>query len=183
LINKRGLDTATDFITIDSSDGGTGAAPMCLMDDMGLPIKHSLPILIDKLNEYGLRDRIKVNASGKMINPTEVAWALCMGADFISTAPGPMFALGSIQALQCNKNTCPTGITTHAPDLQKGLVVANKKTRVTNYIKNLEKEIGVIANSCGVKRPRDLNRTHARVVLESGKSKTLEELYSAPSPI
>jgi glutamate synthase domain-containing protein 2 len=73
LINERGLEYAPDFITVDSSDGGTGAAPMSLMDDMGLPIKESLPMLIDKLVEHGLRDRIKVNASGKLINPTEVA--------------------------------------------------------------------------------------------------------------
>ena len=176
-IKAKGLDYAPDFITVDSSDGGTGAAPMSLMDDMGVPIKESLPMLIDKLNEYGLRDRIKVNASGKMINPTEVAWALCVGTDFISTARGPMFALGCIQALQCNKNTCPTGITTHNKDLQKGLVVANKKVRVANYLKNIEKEIRIIANSCGVKRPRELGRQHARVVVEFGKSKTLEEIY------
>mgnify|MGYP000436337291 FL=1 len=129
-INKRGLDSAPDFISVDSADGGTGAAPMSLMDDVGLSVKESLPMLIDKLNEHGLRDRIKVNVSGKMVNPTEVAWALCIGADFISTARGPMFALGCIQALQCNKNTCPTGITTHNADLQKGLVVENKKERV-----------------------------------------------------
>jgi len=177
LINQRGLDSAPDFITVDSSDGGTGAAPMSLMDDMGLPIKQSLPMLIDKLHEHGLRERIKVNASGKMINPTEVAWALCMGTDFISTARGPMFALGCIQALQCNKNTCPTGITTHDKDLQKGLVVASKKKRVSYYIKNLEKELRIIANSCGVKRPRQLDRSHARVVIEHGKSMTLEELF------
>lgn len=177
LIAKRGLETAPDFITVDSSDGGTGAAPMSLMDDMGLPVKESLPMLIDKLHEYGLRERIKVNASGKMINPTEVAWAMCMGTDFVSTARGPMFALGCIQALQCNKNTCPTGITTHDKDLQKGLVVENKRERVAFYLKNLEKEIRIIANSCGAKRPRDLNRSHARVVVEFGRSKTLEELY------
>lgn len=177
LINERGLEYAPDIITVDSADGGTGAAPQSLMDDMGLPIKESLPMLVDKLNEYGLRDRIKVNASGKLINPTEVAWALCIGADFVSTARGPMFALGCIQALQCNKNTCPTGITTHDKDLQKGLVVENKKQRVANYIKNLEKEIRIIANSVGVKRPRELNRTHARMVVEFGRSKTLEELY------
>lgn len=177
LIKQRGLESAPDFISVDSADGGTGAAPMSLMDDMGLPIKESLPLLIDKLNEYGLRDRIKVNASGKMVNPTEVAWAMCMGTDFVSTARGPMFALGCIQALQCNKNTCPTGITTHDKDLQKGLVVANKKQRVAYYLKNLEKEIRIIANSCGAKRPRDLNRTHARVVVSYGQSKTLEELY------
>jgi len=177
LINKRGLDAAPDYITVDSADGGTGAAPMSLMDDMGLPIRHSLPMLVDKLFEHGLRERIKVNVSGKLINPTEVAWALCIGTDFISTARGPMFALGCIQALQCNKNTCPTGITTHDKDLQKGLVVENKTERVANYLKNLEKEIRIIANSCGVKRPRELTRFHARVVVENGKSKTLAELF------
>jgi len=176
-IKQRGLDSAPDFISLDSCDGGTGAAPMSLMDDVGLPIKESLPMLIDKLHEFDLRDRIKVNASGKMVNPTEVAWAICVGTDFVSTARGPMFALGCIQALQCNKNTCPTGITTHNEDLQKGLVVENKQKRVASYLKNLEKEIRIIANSCGVKRPRDLNRNHARIVVESGKSKTLAELY------
>ncbi|MCL4136007.1 UNVERIFIED_CONTAM: hypothetical protein GTU68_002163 [Idotea baltica] len=94
LIKQRGLEHAPDYITVDSADGGTGAAPMSLMDDVGLPIKESLPMLVDKLIEYDLRDRIKVNASGKLINPTEVAWALCVGTDFISTARGPMFALG-----------------------------------------------------------------------------------------
>lgn len=177
LINQRGLDSAPDYITVDSADGGTGAAPMSLIDDMGLPINFSLPMLIDKLLEHGLRERIRVNASGKLINPTEVAWALCMGTDFISTARGPMFALGCIQALQCNKNTCPTGITTHDESLQKGLVVENKKKRVAYYLKNLEKEIRIIANSCGVKRPRDLTRNHARVVVEHGKSMTLAELF------
>jgi len=177
LIVRNGHGSAPDFITVDSCDGGTGAAPMSLMDDMGMPVKESLPLLIDKLNEYGLRERIKVNASGKMINPTEVAWAMCMGTDFVSTARGPMFALGCIQALQCNKNTCPTGITTHDKDLQKGLVVENKKQRVAYYLKNLEKEIRIIANSCGARRPRDLNRSHARVVVSHGMSKTLEEIY------
>ena len=177
LINERGLEYAPDFITVDSSDGGTGAAPMSLMDDVGLPIRESLPMLINKTIEYGLRDRIKINASGKMINPTEVAWALCLGTDFVSTARGPMFALGCIQALQCNKNTCPTGITTHDKDLQKGLVVENKKERVASYLKNLEKELRIIANSCGVKRPRALTREHARVVVQYGRSKTLAALY------
>lgn len=179
-INRRGLECAPDFISVDSGDGGTGAAPMSLMDDMGVPINQSLPMLLDKLHEYGLRERIKVNSSGKMINPTEVAWALCMGTDFVSTARGAMFALGCIQALQCNKNTCPTGITTHDKDLQKGLVVQDKQKRVASYLKNLEKELRIIANSCGLKRPRDLRREHARIVVANGKSMTLEELYPSP---
>ncbi len=176
-INKRGIETAPDFITVDSADGGTGAAPMPLMDDMGLPLKESLPLLIDKLTEYGLRDRIKVICSGKLVTPADVAWALCIGADAVTSARGFMFALGCIQALQCNKNTCPTGITTHNKKLQKGLDPEDKAIRVMNYAKNMSKEVGIIAHSCGVKAPRELKRFHARVVMQNGLSVPLNELY------
>ncbi len=181
-IKERGVESAPDFITVDSADGGTGAAPMPLMDDVGLPLRESLPLLIDKLNEHGLRDRIKVISSGKLITPTDVAWALCMGADFITSARGFMFALGCIQALQCNKNTCPTGITTHNKKLQKGLNPENKAIRVMNYAKNMVKEVGIIAHSCGVKSPRQLKRFHARVVTENGLSVALNELHPDVQP-
>ena len=175
-INKCGIESAPDFITVDSADGGTGAAPMTLMDDMGLPLRESLPLLVDKLNEYGLRDRVKVISSGKLITPADAAWALCVGADFITSARGFMFALGCIQALQCNKNTCPTGITTHDLKLQKGLDPENKALRVMNYAKNMTKEIGILAHSCGVKAPRELDR-HARIVTQNGLSVALNELH------
>ncbi|MGV0006165.1 MAG: FMN-binding glutamate synthase family protein [Candidatus Porifericomitaceae bacterium WSBS_2022_MAG_OTU9] len=176
-INKAGLDSAPDFITIDSSDGGTGAAPLPLIDAVGLPLRESLPIVVNKLKEYGLRERIKVIASGKLITPADVAWALCLGTDFITTARGFMFSLGCIQALQCNKNTCPTGITTHNKNLQRGLVPSDKAERVFNYARNLNKEVGVIAHSCGVTSPRDLKRFHARVVQANGLSIPLDELH------
>lgn len=176
-INERGVESAPDFITVDSADGGTGAAPMPLMDDMGLPLRESLPLLIDKLNEHGLRDRIKVVSSGKLITPADVAWALCVGADFITSARGFMFALGCIQALQCNKNTCPTGITTHKLKLQKGLDPEDKAIRVMSYAKNMTKEVGVLAHSCGVNTPRGLDRRHARVVTNNGLSVSLNELH------
>ncbi len=176
-INERGAESAPDFITVDSADGGTGAAPMSLMDDMGLPLRESLPLLIDKLNEHGLRDRIKVVSSGKLITPADVAWALCVGADFITSARGFMFALGCIQALQCNKNTCPTGITTHKLKLQKGLDPEDKAIRVMNYAKSMTKEVGVLAHSCGVNTPRGLDRKHARVVTNNGLSVALNELH------
>lgn len=174
---KQGKECAPDFITVDSADGGTGAAPMPLIDAMGLPLRESLPIVVDKLNEHGLRDQVKVVCSGKLITPSTVAWALCMGADFVVSARGNMFALGCIQALQCNKNTCPTGITTHDPDLQKGLVPVDKAGRVAAYIKNVVKEVGIIAHSCGVHEPRQLKRFHARVVTDNGKSLALNELW------
>jgi len=176
-VNKRGKEYAPDFITIDSADGGTGAAPMSLLDYVGLPISESLPMAIDSINQAGLRDRIKVIASGKLINPAEVAWALCVGADFITSARGFMFSLGCIQALQCHENTCPTGITTHNKKLQSGLVAEQKSTRVANYIKNMGYEVGLIAHSCGVRSPRELSRRHARIVQDNGTSTTLADIY------
>jgi glutamate synthase domain-containing protein 2 len=176
-ILKRGIESAPDFITVDSADGGTGAAPMPLIDDVGLPIQESLPLVVDKLIEYGLRDRIKVISSGKLITPTGVAWALCIGADFVNSARGFMFALGCIQALQCNKNTCPTGVTTHDRALQKGLNPADKAVRVMHYAQNMVKEVGTIAHSCGVLEPRQLRRFHARMVTDKGYSVSLDEIY------
>ncbi len=176
-INLRGVEFAPDFITVDSADGGTGAAPLPLIDDMGLPLRESLPLLVDSLVKHGLRERIKVIASGKLVTPADVAWALCIGADFVVSARGFMFALGCIQALQCNKNTCPTGITTHNAKLQRGLVPQDKATRVASYCHNLKHEVGIIAHSCGVPEPRRLKRFHARVITENGKSMPLNELY------
>jgi glutamate synthase domain-containing protein 2 len=177
LILDRGIESAPDFITVDSGDGGTGAAPMSLMDCVGLPIRESLPLVVDMLNKYGLKGRIRVIASGKLITPAEAAAALCVGADFIQSARGFMFALGCIQAMQCNKNTCPTGITTHEKHLQRGLVVEDKAERVKHYSKNMHKEIGIIAHSCGVPEPRRLKRFHCRVVQDDGRSVPLDELY------
>ena len=176
-INKRGIESAPDFITVDSADGGTGAAPMSLIDYMGLPIEESLPLVVNALKKHGLRERIKIAASGKLITPAEVAWAFAVGADFVNSARGFMFSLGCIQALQCNKNTCPTGITTHNKKLQTGLNPKIKAERVRSYAQNMVYEVGVIAHSCGVKEPRLLRRFHARMVRPDGKSVPLNELY------
>lgn len=177
LIHTRGEESAPDFITVDSADGGTGAAPMSLIDNVGIPIRESLPLVVDILNKYGLRDRIRVIASGKMITPTGVAWAVCAGADFVVTARGFMFALGCIQALQCNKNTCPTGITTHNKKLQRGLDPENKQNRVYEYAMGIRRELATIAHSCGVQEARMLQREHCRIVQADGRSLPLNELF------
>ncbi len=176
-IHLRGVEFAPDFITIDSGDGGSGAAPETLMDNVGLVLRESLPLLVDKLTEHGLRERVRVIASGKLINPAGVAWALCMGADFINTARGFLFALGCIQALQCNKNTCPTGITTQNPRLQRGLDVDLKAERVYHYAQNLRHEVEMVAHACGVAEPRQLRRHHVRMVTAGGRSVRLDELF------
>jgi glutamate synthase domain-containing protein 2 len=176
-VKRRGIASAPDFITVDSADGGTGAAPMPLMDDVGLPIRESLPLIVNLLLRHGLRERTRVITSGKLVTPADVAWAYCVGADAVVSARGFMFALGCIQALQCNKNTCPTGITTHDPDLQRGLVPEDKAARVAHYHENMIKELHTLAHSCGVDSPRQLRRYHARVVGPNGISVPLDSLY------
>jgi len=180
---KRDVSAAPDFITIDGAEGGTGAAPMALIDSVGMSLRESLPIMVDKLKQYGLRDRVKVIASGKLVTPSAVAWALCSGADFIVSARGFMFSLGCTQALQCNKNTCPTGITTHDVKLQRGLNPKSKAVRIASYVNNMVNEVGIIAHSCGVKNPRALNRTHARVVVGNGRTIGLDELFPEPESL
>ena len=179
-IHARGIESAPDFITVDSGDGGTGAAPMPLMDNVGMPVKEALPMVVDILVRFGLRDRIKVVASGKLVTPAEIAWAYSVGTDFVTSARGFMFALGCIQALKCNKNTCPTGITTHDRRLQRGLDPENKSVRVKNYIEKIRYGTGIIAHSCGVAHPRALKRFHCRIVQGDGKSIPLDVLYPIP---
>lgn len=183
LIQQRGPESAPDFITLDSADGGTGAAPQPLMDYVGLTIKESLPWLVDQLIESGLRERIRIIASGKLMVPSKIAWALATGADFINSARGFMFSLGCIQALQCNKNTCPTGVTTHNPQLQRGLVPADKAVRVAHYHHQMMHSLEMIAHSCGVASPTDLERKHVRIVTDSGLSAPLDDFYQNRIPL
>ena len=178
-IHARGLEAAPDFITLDGGEGGTGASPMPLMDLVGMSIREALPILADLRNRAGLRDRIRIVASGKLVNPGDVAWALAAGADFVANARGFMFALGCIQALKCHKNTCPTGITTHDPRFQEGLVVADKDKRVANYIRQMVKEVEIIAHSVGVSEPRRMRRAHVRLVQPDGSSRPMDQLFPA----
>lgn len=171
------LDAPIDFITVDGGDGGTGAAPMALMDNVGLPLREALPMVVDALDEKGLRPRIRVIASGKLITPAEVAWAYCAGADAVNSARGFMFSIGCIQALACNENTCPTGITTHNPSLQKGLDPEVKSQSVANFVEKMDKGVAMIAHSCGVAHARDLRREHVRLVQDTGRSVPMDQLF------
>ncbi|MDP1558709.1 MAG: FMN-binding glutamate synthase family protein [Nitrosomonas sp.] len=179
-INRRGNEYAPDFLTIDGGEGGSGAAPQTLLDNVSLPITEALPRVIDSLIESGLKKRIRVIAAGKLVTSAQGAWALCAGADFINTARGFMFSLGCIQAMRCHMNTCPTGITTHNPRLQSGLVIQEKFLRVANYATNVNKEINMIAHSCGLYHAREFQREHVRIVETAGKSVALNVMYPYP---
>jgi glutamate synthase domain-containing protein 2 len=176
-IKRRGIKNAPDFITLDGGDGGTGASPMALMDNVGLPLKDSLPMLVSALNEHDLRDRIPVIASGKLITAASVAWALCAGASFVNSARGFMFSMGCVQSKVCDKNICPTGIATMDPKLQKRLNPAEKFVKVANYQMGMENDVATIAHSCGVEEPRQLGPQHVWIVSNDGPPKRLSELH------
>jgi glutamate synthase domain-containing protein 2 len=182
VVHRRGLEFAPDFLVIDGGEGGSGAAPQALADHMGLSIKEALPRVVDALIETGLKQRVRVVASGKLVTSAQAAWALAIGADFVNTARGFMFSLGCIQALRCHQNTCPTGVTTHNKRLQRALVVEEKYLRVANYAMNMNKEIDMIAHSCGVRHARELKREHVRIVQASGQSVAFNMLYPYPEP-
>ena len=180
-VNRRGIEFAPDFIAVDGGEGGSGAAPQALADHMSLPIAEGLPRVIDALIESGLRDRVKVIAAGKLVTSAKAAWALCVGADFVNTARGFMFALGCIQALRCHQNTCPTGVTTHNPRLHRGLVVEEKYLRVANYATGMNKEIDMIAHSCGLRHAREFRREHVRIVRSPVESIAFNKLHPYPA--
>lgn len=166
-----------DFITVDSSSGGSGKAPRSHMNSLGLDIKTSLPLVDFKLKESGLRNNIKIIASGKLIHAERIAVALGLGADLVNTSRGMMMASGCIMTGECDKNTCVVGLATTDEDLMKALVVDEKKYRVANYVLSLRSELYSLASACGIDTPVNFDKEHVVYVDSNGKIKniTLEE--------
>ncbi len=146
-----------DFVSLDGSEGGTGAAPKTFMDDLGYPLFPALKEIKNLLKERQIQNRFKLVSSGRLIGAGRQMMALCMGASALYTARGFMLALGCIQALRCNNNTCPVGITTHSERLQHGLDVEEKSERVKNYALNLNHYHYEILAGMGKKRFSDLD--------------------------
>jgi len=166
-----------DFITVDGGEGGTGAAPPDFQNHVGRPLSDGLPMVDDLLRGAGLRDKVKIICSGKITNPFNIVRALALGADVCNSARGMMFALGCIQALKCNTNKCPTGITTQDPALQEGLVVPYKATRVAGFQqKTVQGSLDLIAAS-GLAMPDRLGRTHINKRVSETEILTLADLY------
>ena len=149
-----------DYVQIDGGEGGTGAAPSALIDYVGLPITLALPAVAAARERHGLEDRIRIVASGKLVTPDKVAWALCMGADFVSSARGFMFALGCVQAMKCGTGHCPTGVTAANPRLIAGLDPTDKAARVARYAQRIRDEVETIAHSCGLTDPTGFRPRH-----------------------
>jgi len=166
-----------DFISIDGGEGGTGAAPVEFSNSVGTPLKEGLAFAYDTLVGFGLKKHIKLIASGKILTGFDMFRAYAIGADICYSARGMMLALGCIQALECNKNNCPTGVATQDPELVAGLVVSDKKFRVANF--HRETLIGFIEllAAAGLNHPSEINRTMVNRRVSVHKSHTYNELF------
>jgi glutamate synthase domain-containing protein 2 len=171
------LDIYPDFITVDGGEGGTGAAPPEFSNFVGMPLLDGLAFVDNMLRGFNIRQHIKLCAAGKVLTGFQMARAIALGADICNSARAMMMAIGCIQALECNKNTCPTGVATQDPELTQGLVVDDKKVRVANYHKHtLESFVELIA-AAGIDNPRKLNRHQITRRVFMDNVKTLEEIY------
>ena len=149
-----------DFIAIDGGEGGTGAAPLEFSDSVGMPYKEGLAFAYDALVGFDLKKDIKLFAAGKIVTGFHIFKAIALGADVCYSARAMMLALGCIQALECNKNTCPTGVATQDPELVAGLKVSDKKLRVANYHKETVESFVELMAAAGIHNPSQIRRSH-----------------------
>jgi glutamate synthase domain-containing protein 2 len=171
------LNLYPDFITIDGGEGGTGAAPPEFTNFVGMPMLDALAFAHDALRGFGVREQMRLIASGKVLTGFHLVRAMSLGADTCNCARAMMMALGCIQALECHKNTCPTGVATQDPYFMKGLVVEDKKVRVANFHKNTVGSFVELLSCAGLDHPSKLNRTHVYRRVFMNMVKTYEEIY------
>lgn len=166
-----------DFIVIDGSEGGTGASPIELIDNMGTPLREGLRFVHNTLVGVGLRDQIKIGASGKIISAFDIADIMAIGADWVNSARGFMFAVGCIQAQSCHTNQCPVGVATQDAKRQQALHVPTKAERVYNFHKNTLKALAELLASAGLSHPCDLEPHHLAQRLNDREIKNYAQLY------
>lgn len=171
-----------DFITIDGGEGGTGAAPVEFSNSMGMPLREGLIFVHDTLVGFGLRDDIKVIVAGKIITGFHMARAIAFGADGCNSARAMMLAVGCIQALQCNTNTCPVGVATQNPSLVKGLVVEDKAPRAKRYHEATIHSFLELVAAAGLNDPSELTRGHISKRIGLLDVKTFDEIYPPMEP-
>jgi glutamate synthase domain-containing protein 2 len=172
------MDMYPDFITIDGGEGGTGAAPIVFTNNMGTPLIDSLVFIDKMLRIYGLREDIKIIASGKASTSFDIIKLVALGADVINAARAFMLSLGCIQARECNKNTCPVGIATQNRTLINGLNPAEKRVRVYNYHKSLIHEIREVLGAMGVTDITKLTKDNIYFRVDKDKLITYKDLFN-----
>ncbi|MGB8636019.1 MAG: FMN-binding glutamate synthase family protein [Rhodanobacteraceae bacterium] len=178
-ICKAMLETGVrpDFITVDGSEGGTGAAPIELTDRIGMMINEALPFVHSVLVGAGLRDDIKLIASGRIVSGFDMAHKVALGADVCNMARPMMFAVGCIQALRCHTNTCPTGVATQDPRRARAIHVENRGERVYHFHKETMNSFLDMVGIMGVDHPDKLTPGHILHRLPDQRAASYEELY------
>jgi glutamate synthase domain-containing protein 2 len=166
-----------DFITVDGGEGGTGAAPLEFANSVGMPLREALAFIYDALTGFDVKKHIKLIASGKVATGFDLVKNFALGADMCNSARGMMFALGCIQALECNTNTCPTGVATQDKGLMRGLVVDDKKVRVANFHKQTVSSAIQMIGAAGMKKPCDLHRMFIYRRVNASQIQTYAELF------
>lgn len=166
-----------DFITVDGGEGGTGAAPIEFSNSVGMPLRDGLAFVYDALHGFGIKKHIKIIASGKVHTGFDLVKNFALGADMCNGARAMLLAIGCIQALECNKNTCPTGVATQDPYLYKGLDIADKRRRVANYHEETLKAAVELMSAAGIKHPNELHRSHIYRRVSANQIQTYAEMY------
>jgi len=174
------LQIFPDFLTVDGGEGGTGATYKSMADSMGLPLYPALLTVVDKAHQFGIRNQLKIFASGKLISADKIAIALAIGADAVNSARGFMIANGCIMAMQCHTGKCPAGVTTTDPKYQEALVPEEKQWRVMNYIINVRQGLFALAAACGIDSPLKFTREHVVFNDAHGKVQRLSDLFPIP---
>ncbi len=166
-----------DFITVDGGEGGTGAAPLEYTNAVGMPLCEAVVFVSDSLNGFGIRDKIKIIAAGKIISGFHLVKNLALGADMCNSARGMMLALGCVQSLICNTNHCPTGVATQNPELANGLDVTDKSVRVFNFHKNTVRATAELIASGNLSHTSALNRSHIYRRINQSEIKRYDQIF------
>ncbi|MGZ8372550.1 MAG: FMN-binding glutamate synthase family protein [Rhodoplanes sp.] len=183
-ICKAMLETGIcpDFIVVDGKEGGTGAAPLEFLDHLGMPLREGLTFVHNALIGAGVRDRIKIGASGKIVSSFDIARAMALGADWCNAARGFMFALGCIQSQSCHTDTCPTGVATQDPTLQRALVVPDKVGRVASLHASTMHALMELTAAAGLDHPNEFRPHHFSRRVSASEVMTFGELYPPLAP-
>jgi glutamate synthase domain-containing protein 2 len=171
-----------DFIVVDGTEGGTGAAPLEFMDHIGMPLRDGLTFVHSALVGANLRNRIKIGASGKITSGFDMARVMALGADWCNAARGFMFAVGCIQAQQCHTDHCPTGVATQDPTRQRGIAIKPKSLRVAQFHSETVKALAELIAAAGLELPGDLGPHHFMHRAAPDRVVTFAELYPVLRP-
>ncbi|WP_051218085.1 FMN-binding glutamate synthase family protein [Nocardioides insulae] len=176
------VGTGPDFIVVDGSEGGTGAAPLEYEDHVGMPLTEGLMTVHNALVGAGLRDRIRVGASGKVAAGNDIVKRLIQGADYTNAARAMMMATGCIQSQRCHTGRCPVGVATQSPRRARALDVPDKSERVRRYQHSTVEEAVRIMASMGVRDPAELTPHHLRRNVTGMRSRSYADLHEWLAP-